>query len=249
MSIKLSVAIVTKNEEENLPECLKSVSFSDDIVVVDSGSTDKTLDIAKDFGCRVFIEDWKGYGPQKESAIRKCLYDWVLILDADERLPKETQVEIEDTLKDPQYFAYSFPRKNYFHGRWIRHSGFWPDRVVRLVRKDKGRFISVTHERWSTEHPTGALNCPIEHFSFSDYSDMLTALQSYSSSVAAEMFNSGKRSSPIGAISHGLGMFLKAYFLKLGFLDGFDGLVIALTKAGGSFFKYAKLYELQRYKK
>jgi len=249
MSVKLSVAIITKNEEENLPECLKSVSFSDDIVVVDSGSTDKTIDIAKDFGCRVFIEDWKGFGPQKESAIRKCLYDWVLILDADERLPKDTQVEIKDTLKDPKYFSYSLPRKNYFHGRWIRHSGFWPDRVVRLVRKDKGRFTQVTHERWSTEHPIGALNCPIEHFSFSDYSDMLLALQSYSSSVAVEMFNSGRRSSPIGAITHGIGMFLKTYFLKLGFLDGFDGLVIALTKAGGSFFKYAKLYELQRYKK
>lgn len=249
MSIKLSVAIITKNEEENLPRCLSSVSFVDDIVVVDSGSTDKTVDIASEFGCRVFIEDWKGDGPQKESAIRKCVNDWVLVLDADERVPEETKIEIVDTLKNPKYFAYSFPRKNYFHGRWIRHSGFWPDRVIRLMRKDKGRYASITHGRWSTEHPIGALNFPIEHFSFSDYSDMLSTLQNYSSSIALEMFNSGRRSSPIGAISHGLGMFLKTYFLKLGFLDGFDGLIIALTKAGGSFFKYAKLYELQKYKK
>src|SRR3990172_9092730 len=138
----ISVAVITKNEEARLPDCLRSVSFAPDIVVLDSGSTDGTVEIARGFGARVFVEDWKGFGPQKQSAVSKCNNEWVLLVDADEIIPPMTRDEIVEVLKKPSADAYSFPRKNFFHGRWIKHAGWWPDRVVRLVCKDRGRFVS-----------------------------------------------------------------------------------------------------------
>jgi glycosyltransferase involved in cell wall biosynthesis len=244
--IPLSVAIITKDEEKQLPDCLKSISFADDIVLVDSGSTDRTVEIAKEFGCRVFLEDWKGYGPQIMSAVNKCRHEWVLMLDADEKMPYETARKVIGVLKKPKADAYSFPRRNYFHGSWIRHSDWWPDRVTRLVRKSEGRFHGRTHGKWVTGGTIENLSTPIEHFSFSDYSDMLRTLNNYSSALSKEMFRNGKSTVPLSAMLHAMGMFFKIYFFKLGFLDGMDGFVIALTKAGGSFFKYAKLIELQR---
>jgi len=244
--IPLSAAIITRDEEKNLPDCLKSVSFADDIVVVDSGSTDSTVEIAREFGCRVFVEDWKGYGPQKNSAIDKCKHEWVLLLDADERVPAETEESIRDVLERPTADAYSFRRKNYLHGKWIKHAGNWPDRNIRLVNKTKGMFQSVIHEKWVTNGRIQVLEAHIEHYSFSSYSDLLTTLDRYSTLTAGELFTSGRRANPLSPLAHGAGMFLKTYFLQKGFFEGLDGFVIALTKAGGSFFKYAKLLELQR---
>lgn len=245
--IPLSVAIITKNEEEKLPNCLNSVLFASDIVVVDSGSTDKTVAIAKNFGCRVFIEDWKGYGPQKNSALDKCKHEWVLVLDADERIPEETKDEILRIITNPNSAdAYSFPRKNMFHGKWVKYCGWWPDRVIRLVKKSKGRFQSITHEKWVTNGTLAALDTPIEHYSFERYSDMLKILESRSTDMANELFNEGKRANVLTPFLHGIAMFFKVYILKFGFLAGFDGFIIAITRAGGSFFKYAKLLELQR---
>lgn len=242
----LSVAIITKNEEEMLPDCLRSVSFADDIVVVDSGSTDKTVEIAQNFGARVFIEDWKGYGPQKNSAVQKCKHDWILIIDADERIPTEAELKIKEVLKNPPADAFSFSRKNFFHGKWIRHSGFWPDRTLRLVKKAMGNFDSVVHEKWVTGGRIQALDAHIEHYSFSNYSDMLKKLDEYSSAAAGMLFDSGIRTTALSPLIHACSMFFKTYIIKRGFLDGFDGLMIALTKTGGAFFKYAKLLELQR---
>lgn len=242
----LSVAIITKNEEKNLPDCLKSVSFADDIVVVDSGSTDRTVEIAKEFGCRVFVEGWKGYGLQKNSAVEKCRHTWVLLLDADEIVPDEAKESIIGVLEKPSADAYSLKRKNYFHGRWIKHSGNWPDRNIRLVNKTKGSFRSVIHEKWVTDGRLQDLDAFILHYSFSSYSDLIKTLNKYSTITAGELFSSGKRANPLSPLYHGIGMFLKIYLLERGFFGGMDGLVISLTKAGGSFFKYAKLLELQR---
>ncbi|MBI4823605.1 MAG: glycosyltransferase family 2 protein [Nitrospirae bacterium] len=244
----LSVAIITKNEEEMLPDCLNSVSFADDVVVVDSGSTDNTVEIAQDFGARTFIEEWKGYGPQKNSAVSKCKHDWVLIIDADERIPSETKEVILKILTNPFSDAYSFPRKNFFHGKWIKHCDWWPDETVRLVRKNLGRFKNITHEKWVTEGKVAKLNTPIEHYSFRRYSDMLRVLENRTTAMAEELFKEGKRVNPLTPFIDGIFMFLKIYILKLGFLDGFDGFVIALSRAVGVFFKYAKLLELQRKK-
>jgi len=244
--ILLSVAIITKDEENRLPECLKSVSFADDMVVVDSGSVDRTVEIAKEFGCRVFIEEWKGYGPQKNSAVDKCKHEWVLLLDADERVPIEAKEVIVKVLQKPDADAYSIKRKNYIHGKWLKHSGYWPDRHIRLVNKTKGLFRSMIHEEWVTDGHVQELDAYVEHYAFSNYSDMLQTLNEYSTIIARELYASGKKATILSPLYHGIGMFLKIYFLKWGILDGMDGLVTALTKAGGSFFKYAKLLELQR---
>jgi glycosyltransferase involved in cell wall biosynthesis len=249
-NIPLSAAIITKNEEKNLSECVKSVSFADDIVVVDSGSTDRTVEIAKEFGCRVFVEYWKGDGPQKNSAIDKCKYEWVLVVDADERIPEETAREIKQIISDPKNAdAYSFPRRNYFHDRWIRYCGYWPDRIVRLVRKSTGRFQAITHGRWETSGVLEKVDMPIDHYSFTSYSDMLTILETRSTDMARELFEIGNRANIFTPFFHGIAMFIKVYIFKLGFLNGLDGFIIAITKTGGSFFKYAKLLELQREEK
>ena len=248
--LPISIAIITHNEEKNLPACLESVSFADDVVVVDSGSTDDTTRIAREFSARVFVEKWKGFGPQKNSAIQKCKNRWVFILDADERIPAETQRELRAIMASRDSAdGYSFPRKNFFHGRWIKHSDWWPDRSTRLVKKERGYLGSVTHERWVSSGTIKEAKCPIEHHSYADYADMLKRLNAYSTLLAEELFRSGKTAGPLTPVSRGIGMFLKIYLLKKGFLDGFNGLVISLTKAGGSFFKYAKLRELWKNKK
>lgn len=244
--INISIAIITKNEEANLSSCLQSVYFADDIVIVDSGSMDRTTDIAKEFGCRVFIEEWKGYGPQKNSAIEKCKHEWVLIIDADERVPSETMQKIVEILQNPEADAYSFPRKNFFHNKWIKNCGWWPDESIRFVKKSAGRFINLTHEKWETAGVVKGLDVPIEHYVFKSYSDMVKIMESRSTHMAAELYHSGKRVKPMTSVIHGLSMFIKIYFIQLGFLEGIDGFVIALTRAGGSFLKYAKLLELQR---
>lgn len=239
------MAIITKDEEANLGQCLLSVSFADDIVVVDSGSSDRTVQLAREHGCRVYEEDWKGFGPQKQSAVDKCEHEWVLLIDADERIPKETLEVIKRTLVSPEADAYTFKRKNFLHGRWIRHSDWWPDRQVRLVRKSRGRLVSVVHERWATEGGiVFDLNAHIEHYSFKDYSQMLIVLDNYTTALALELYRQGRRTNALAPVYHGFWAFVKIYFLKLGVLDGFDGFVIALLKAVGSFFKYAKLREL-----
>jgi glycosyltransferase involved in cell wall biosynthesis len=245
---KLSVAIITKNEEDRLPSCLKSVSFADDIVVVDSGSTDRTLKIAEEFGCRVFVEEWKGFGRQKNSAVQKCLNDWVLVLDADERVPFETRDLILQTLQNPCATAYSFKMKHFLGKRWIKHGGNWPDWHIRLVNKNKGEFRGGLHEQWKTDKNTGKINACIEHYGFPDYFDMLRTMNEYSSIAAKELLSSGKKANIFTPIFHSIPMFFKIYIIKKGFLDGMDGLVLSILKAAGSFFKYAKLLELQREK-
>jgi (heptosyl)LPS beta-1,4-glucosyltransferase len=244
--VPVSVAVITKNEEANLPRLLESISFAEDVVVVDSGSTDRTVEIADSFCCRVFTETWKGYGPQKDSATEKCRHEWVLLLDADERVPQETAGAIADILRRPSADAYSFRRKNYLHGRWMRHSGYWPDRQVRLVNRNRGSFRGTIHEQWATRGKVADLDAHIDHYAFASYADMLKTLNHYSTIIAEELHSSGRRTNSLSPAYHGIGMFLKIYFVEKGILDGMDGLVTALTKAGGSFFKYAKLLELQR---
>jgi glycosyltransferase involved in cell wall biosynthesis len=239
--------MVACNEEARIQECLESAKdFSEIVVVVDARTSDRTAEICRGFGCRVFVEEWKGYGPQNRSALDKCSNEWVFIIDADERIPSETIETIRETLSRPAADAYSFPRKNFLHGRWMKHGDWWPDRQVRLIRKSRGSFNAIVHARWVTEGRLEELETPIEHFSFNSYRDMLTTLNNYSGSTAAELHAKGKRVHVVAPCLHGAWMFFKIYFLKRGFLDGLDGLVTALLKAGGSFFKYAKLIEIQR---
>jgi len=246
--IPISVAIITKNEEERLPACLKSVSFADEVVVVDSGSVDETLDVARSFGAKIFIEEWRGFSDQKQFAVNQCNNVWVLILDADERIPEATAniIKREIASDEQMISAYSFRRKNYFHGKWIKHCGWWPDRIVRLVNRKKGGFDGRrVHESWLTEGRVEELDASIEHVSFQNYSELVAKMENYSNLAAAEMFEQGIRANPFTPILHGIWMFIRTYILEKGIFDGFDGFMISAMNAGGSFMKYAKLREKQ----
>ncbi len=243
--IPASVSIIAFNEEARIERCLESVrDFGEVVVVVDAKTTDRTVDICREHGCKVYVEQWKGFGPQKQSAIEKCTNDWVLIVDADEALPPETAGEIGRILTAPDADAYRFARKNFLRGKWMRHGDWWPDFQVRLVRKSRGKFVSLVHERWETKGRIGRIDAPILHYPFSDYSEMIKTMNDYSTLIARDLFSKGIRVNSLSPAVHGIGMFFKIYIFKRGFLDGIDGLVTALLKAAGSFFKYAKLLEL-----
>lgn len=240
------MAIITKDEAENLPACLASVRFADQVVVVDSGSTDDTVKIASDLGCDVFVEPWRGFGPQKQFAIDQCRHRWVFVLDADERIPPETAEVVRSIVsKDPaDVTGYSFPRKNWFQGRWIRH--LWGgDRIVRLFQKDSGRMTpAAVHESVEVTGRVDALHVPIDHYTESDLGRILVKIDHYSTLGAREAFDQGKKSSVCSAFLRAALTFLQDYLLRLGVLDGPQGLTLSVTDAVNKFFKYAKLSEL-----
>lgn len=248
--IPLSVAIIAFNEEGNLPGCLESLAFARQVIVVDSGSTDDTVEIARRFGCDVFVEPWRGgFGRQKQFAVDQCRNPWVLVLDADERLPEETAHVIADIVKNPSEIAagFSFPRKNFFQGRWIRHAGWWPDRIVRLFRRGRGRVTpDEVHESVEVEGTIHHLDVPIEHFTESRLSELLKKIDRYSTLGARKAFSEGKTSSVPAAFFRAVCTFVQDYTLRGGFLDGAPGLTLAMTDSINKFFKYAKLAELNR---
>jgi (heptosyl)LPS beta-1,4-glucosyltransferase len=247
-STPFSVAIIALNEEERLPDCLKSVAFADEVLVVDSGSSDRTREVAGSFGARVLVEPWRGFSGQKQFAVDQCSHDWVLILDADERIPEETAGAIRRILErgPGDVSAYRFQRRNYLHYRWIRHSGWWPDPIVRFVDRRRGAFDGRrVHEKWSPRGPVKDLDAAIEHISFRNYSALVAKMERYSSLSARDLFEKNAPVNVMTPLSHALWMFARTYFLELGLLDGFDGLVISIMNAGGSFFKYAKAREMR----
>jgi glycosyltransferase involved in cell wall biosynthesis len=243
----ISAAVITLNEEDRLPACLASARiFAQDIVVVDSGSTDKTLEIAQEYGARIFKKDWHGFGAQKQFAIEQCQGQWIIILDADERVPPETAAEITQICQAPAASeAYSISRKNYFMGRWLKHAGWWPDRTIRLFRKGCGRMPEQqVHESLEIKGRVEYLQNPIIHHPFRNLQHMMDKMNQYSSAGARELYNSGHKSSILKAYSRAAWAILYNYFLRGGFLDGGPGLVIAVSDAANIFFKYAKLREL-----
>lgn len=245
--LPISVVIITKNEEENIADCLKSVSFAEEVIVIDSESTDNTVEIAKSLGAKVFIEKWKGYGRQKQSGVEKTKNKWILSIDADERIPPET-VEVLFSLFNPYpeegITAFSFCRKNILHGKWMKCCGWWPDRVVRLFDKTAGKFEGMVHEKWVISRgKVRHLDAVIMHY-HSGYFEILQKMNNYSSISAKEMFKKGLKAPLWKPFFHGMWMFFRSYFLKKGFLYGFDGFIISFCNGLGRFFKYAKLREL-----
>lgn len=247
----VSVAIIAKDEADRIESCLQRLAFADEvIVVVDERSKDDTLAIAKSCGCHAVSRPWSGFAKQKQSAVDLAKNDWVLILDADEQVPEQTAESIKRLLvaPDPDVAAYGILRKNFFHGRWIRRCGWWPDRVVRLVNRKKGRFSDHwVHEHWVAKGTVRNLDLVIEHQSFRNYADLIDKMQNYSTLAAMQMRTKGQYAHWWQPPSHGLWTFMRTYFLELGVLEGIDGLIISLLNAGGSFLKYAKLRELWQY--
>lgn len=244
----LSVAIITKNEEFRLPDCLASVAFADDVVVVDSESTDRTQEIAKEAGARLFVEPWRGFGPQKQFAIEQCRNRWVLILDADERVPPETAQEIMDLLANgPDCTAYRVLRKNFFIDRLIKYGSWQNDKVVRLFDKTLCYMPpQMVHESLVVDGTVGELKGFFTHYARTDLHQAIEKINRYSTIGSQEMFDKGRRTSIFDATTRSMWSFFYNYLFRLGFCDMSAGLIIAVSDAVETFFRYAKLYELQR---
>lgn len=245
---KLSVVIITFNEEGEIGACLESVAWADEIVVVDSGSADRTAEIAKRFTGRVIHHPWEGYARQKNWAVAQATHEWVLSLDADERVPPALKEEIREALGSSSGCAgYLIPRKNFFLGRWIRHGGWYPDRVLRLFRRKEGRFVDRrVHESVSVDGRVGLLQTPLEHYTYRSMEAYFQRMDRYATLAAEEMFDKGKRTGWADLIVRPSATFLKMYLLRGGFLDGRDGFLLARLYSIYTFSKYAKLAKMER---
>jgi glycosyltransferase involved in cell wall biosynthesis len=243
----LSVIIIAKNEEQMIRDCLQSVSWADEIIVVDSGSTDRTVAICHELGAKVHGRDWTGFGPQKNRALDLATGDWVLSLDADERISAELCKTIQSVLANPEdNVAFRLPRSSSYCGRIMRHSGWWPDYVTRLFKRGHARFSDdLVHERLIVNGKTGTLKQPLLHEAFRDLEQVLQKLNSYSSAGAAMLSQRGGKASLASAVGHGLWTFIRTYFLRAGFLDGREGFMLAVSNAEGAYYRYLKAMLLQ----
>lgn len=246
----LSVIVIARDEEASIGRTLRSVAFADDIVVVDSGSRDRTVDIAREQGAKVTVtEDWPGFGPQKNRALDLAVGDWVLSLDADEWLTEASAAEIRSAMASgkTEVAAYRLPRRSSFCGRFMRHSGWWPDYVVRLFRRDRGRFSSdAVHERLIVDGVIGTLEEPILHETFVDLEDLVAKMNRYSTASADQLHREGRTAGLAEAIARALWAFFRTYVLRAGFLDGREGFMLAFATAEGTYYRYAKLMRLPR---
>jgi glycosyltransferase involved in cell wall biosynthesis len=241
----LSAAIVVLNEEERLRACLESVVWADEIVVVDAGSSDKTMAIAREFTDRALFHAWDGYGAQKNFALGQCRGDWLLSIDADERVPDALRDEIQATIRaERPEVGYYLPRRNMFQGRWVRHGGLYPDWQLRLFRRGRGAFLErAVHESVRVDGPTGRFAAPLVHESYRSVADAVARLNRYSDLAAADLARAGRGGSLADLLVRPAWRFLSMYFLRAGFLDGWRGLVLAALHAHYVFLRAAKVRE------
>ena len=251
----LSVVLITNNEEANIGRTLTSVmplvaDGKGEIIVVDSGSTDRTMEIAQTFGAKVFSEEWKGYAAQKNSAIEKAGGEWILSLDGEEEVDSEAADQIEKVLHaegTSNVRGYYLPRKNHFLGRWMRHGGFWPDPKLRLFLKSAGRFEDrAVHEDVKiAANETGQLSGALLHYSYPTMSDYIRHMNEYSSLGARMAVEKGYRGNAFADIVlRPAATFLYNYFFRLGFLDGHEGFILHLGHSAYVAWKYAKIWEM-----
>jgi len=248
MAKTLSIAIVTLNEEGNLPRTLASVGWADEIVIVDSGSTDRTCDIAREVGARVISEPWRGYTAQKNYALELCTKDWILSLDADEEVSAELADEIRAVLnRDAKFDGYSMPRKNLFLGRWMKHGGFYPDPKLRLFRRGKAYSTGRDpHDRFEMRNgePVGGFKGALIHHTYPTLNLYLEHMNRYSNVWNRVPGAVPQRFSINAIVLRPLFTFIYNYFFRLGFLDGREGLLLHMYHAGYVSWKYAKGWEM-----
>jgi glycosyltransferase involved in cell wall biosynthesis len=242
--MSLSVIVICGNNVATIRRCLESVAWAGEIVVVDSGSTDGSFDIARELATKARqTADWPGHGPQKNRALDMASGDWVFSLDSDEWITPEVRAELEAAMSAPgDKSAFALPRRSSFCGRFMHHSGWWPDYVTRLWRRGAARFSEDhTHDRVIVDGKLGRLRQPILHEAVTDLEQMLMKINIYSSSSATMFHRDGRRASIFTALLHGGWAFFRTYFLRLGFLDGREGLMLAVINAENSYYRYAKL--------
>jgi glycosyltransferase involved in cell wall biosynthesis len=245
----LSVAMIARNEEKNLPRTLESVRWADEIVIVDSGSIDRTPEVAREFGAKhSFNRDFKGFSAQKTLAIDQCTSDWILLLDADEVVSPELAAEIHEIIANPRFEAYWIPRLNLFMNRWIRYGGFYPDHKLRLWRRGAARMEEVEpHATPQFDGPKGTLKHDLIHYAYPKLELYLDHMNDYSSKSAGMLAERGRAGTTAGfvrlALFNPAATFVKNYFFRLGFLDGIPWLVYHLNHSVYVHWKYVKAWE------
>jgi glycosyltransferase involved in cell wall biosynthesis len=244
----VSVTIITLNEEANLPRTLESVKWANEVVVVDSGSTDRTVEIAKRFGAKVLHNNWKGYGQQKNFAQDQTSHHWILNIDADEvvspELAKEIQSAIAQSEQNHGPSGFYFPRKTFYLGRWIKHGGWYPNYLMRLVDKRVARWTEpAVHEELKVEGATAYLNEPLLHYAFTSIQDQILTNLRFSHLGSQDLKRIGQRPSLFKLLIKPIGKFFETYLIKGGFRDGLAGLIISVNAAHSMFLKYAYLHE------
>jgi glycosyltransferase involved in cell wall biosynthesis len=246
----LSVAMIAMNEEANLSRTLESVKWADEIILVDSGSKDRTLEIAHSYGAKTSYHAFEGHGEQKNVALDLCTMDWILLLDADEVLSLELQQEIQQTLSiEPPFSAYWIPRLNLILGRWMRHGGFYPDHKLRLFRRGTARLSEGVGPHSTPQHegPKGTLKHDMLHYAYPDLTVYLEHMNRYSSEIAVLLSQRGRNSrSPLAFLSNAVlnpvATFLYNYFFRLGFLDGREGLLLHINHSVYIHWKFIKAW-------
>lgn len=243
----LSAIVITFNEESNIGDCLESISWVDEIIVVDALSQDRTCEIARRFTPKVYAKKWEGYYEAWSYALQLASGQWVLAIAADERVPHDLKNEILETIKSPIFDGYLIPRKSFFLGKWIRHCGWYPNRTLRLFKKDKGYVTKrLVHEGFRVTGQIGLLRCPLLHYTCPNLETYLSKMDRYASLKALELYQKGKRANCCDLVFAPLARFLKMYFLKLGFLDGIEGFLLCTLSGFSVLIRYAKLFEMQR---
>jgi glycosyltransferase involved in cell wall biosynthesis len=244
----LSVTIITLNEAEHIAAAIDSVRWADEIVVVDAGSTDRTVEIARSAGVRVESRGWPGYAEQKNAAAALASHDWILSLDADERISPALADEVRALMRSgPDVNGYRMPRVTFHLGRWVRTTDFYPDYQTRLYHRQHARWRGLlVHESVEVDGRRGQLQHEIQHHSFRDLADQIDRLNAYSTLSARQMHDAGRRARAWHLLIHPPAAFLRNYLLRRGFMDGTAGLIISLVNSYGVLLKFAKLWELQR---
>jgi glycosyltransferase involved in cell wall biosynthesis len=244
---KLSVTIIARNEAADIGAAIASVAWADDILVVDSQSTDATADLARAAGARVIVRDWPGYIEQKNFAASQAAHDWILSLDADERATPALAREIQQTLEQPVHRAFQIPRVTWYLGEWIRATDWYPDYQTRLYDRRAARWTGrYVHEGVTVDGTTGRLRADLQHFAYRDISDHLETIDRYTTLAARQMHEDGRRASPVALLVQGPAAFLRNYLLRGGFRLGTTGLVVSTLNAYYVFLKFAKLWQWQR---
>jgi len=244
--IPVSVVIVTKNEEASIEAALDSAKDTAEIVVIDSFSTDRTVEICRKHTDRIFQKEWQGYARQKQAAVDAANSAWVFILDADERLTPELKIDIKNAINENRHNGFYVPRKNFFLGRWIKHGGWWPDHTLRLFKKNAGRLEErEVHEKVIVNGGVSYLKNPIEHYTYNSISDYLKKMDVYSALAAKELKKNGIAPNLMDLTARPLLTFSKMFFIRLGFMDGMHGLILAVFYSCYTFLKYAKTWEMR----
>lgn len=243
----LSAVLIVKNEENSLPGCLESLAWADELLIVDAGSSDRTVEIAKSFTDKVYSEpDWQGYGLQRQRAQSYAGSDWVLMIDADEQVTVELKESIQKAVQDnDQTKVYALPRLSWVFGRFIRRGGWYPDYVIRLYPRDKASYgDEKVHEKlhFGNDMQVDKLAGDLLHYTYRDLEHYLVKSASYAAAWAEQRQAKGKRSSLLQGFWHGVACFLRMYLFRLGFLDGRQGLLLAILSAHSTFVKYADLW-------